>query len=118
MIPTRFARVQAHMSHAVFAAFLCAVAPLALHAQPVPADTASPESAPVPEAPSAGAGTDGATDSPPIGETMAEFARSEYRSNVRVAIAAVNLLTVDWLDRKSTRLNSSHTDISRMPSSA
>ena len=24
----------------------------------------------------------------------------------------------DWLDRKSTRLNSSHTDISRMPSSA
>ena len=23
-----------------------------------------------------------------------------------------------WLDRKSTRLNSSHTDISRMPSSA
>ena len=25
---------------------------------------------------------------------------------------------VDFLDRKSTRLNSSHTDISRMPSSA
>ena len=24
----------------------------------------------------------------------------------------------DWVDRKSTRLNSSHTDISRMPSSA
>ena len=24
----------------------------------------------------------------------------------------------DWADRKSTRLNSSHTDISRMPSSA
>ena len=24
----------------------------------------------------------------------------------------------EWLDRKSTRLNSSHTDISRMPSSA
>ena len=24
----------------------------------------------------------------------------------------------DWIDRKSTRLNSSHTDISRMPSSA
>ena len=24
----------------------------------------------------------------------------------------------DWTDRKSTRLNSSHTDISRMPSSA
>ena len=27
-------------------------------------------------------------------------------------------LTCDWEDRKSTRLNSSHTDISRMPSSA
>ena len=26
--------------------------------------------------------------------------------------------TVKWEDRKSTRLNSSHTDISRMPSSA
>ena len=104
MIPTRFARVQAHLSHAVFAAFLCVGVPLALHAQPVPADTASPESAPVPEAPSAGAGTDGATDSPPIGETMAEFARSEYRSNVRVAIAAVNLLTVDWLMKPFDKL--------------
>ena len=29
-----------------------------------------------------------------------------------------SLGSVSWVDRKSTRLNSSHTDISRMPSSA
>ena len=39
------------------------------------------------------------------------------------AIALTHLFTLGWLamimiDRKSTRLNSSHTDISRMPSSA
>ena len=32
--------------------------------------------------------------------------------------ASVNLEKAALLDRKSTRLNSSHTDISRMPSSA
>ena len=33
-------------------------------------------------------------------------------------IPQVELVTLDELNRKSTRLNSSHTDISRMPSSA
>ena len=33
-------------------------------------------------------------------------------------IPAWSILTAAYLDRKSTRLNSSHTDISRMPSSA
>ena len=44
-------------------------------------------------------------------------------ASVRFAVAAVAALVATnfgllALDRKSTRLNSSHTDISRMPSSA
>ena len=35
-----------------------------------------------------------------------------------VAVRSLTTATVVGLDRKSTRLNSSHTDISRMPSSA
>ena len=34
------------------------------------------------------------------------------------ALEALNQMIDSWSDRKSTRLNSSHTDISRMPSSA
>ena len=48
-------------------------------------------------------------------EDRKEFDRQfkNPKSNFKIAIV------VDmWLDRKSTRLNSSHTDISRMPSSA
>ena len=37
---------------------------------------------------------------------------------VIAAMAATTLMAQDLPDRKSTRLNSSHTDISRMPSSA
>ena len=35
-----------------------------------------------------------------------------------IFIGVFNYTSTIWLDRKSTRLNSSHTDISRMPSSA
>ena len=38
--------------------------------------------------------------------------------SIPTVYAFVNGQPVDGLDRKSTRLNSSHTDISRMPSSA
>ena len=38
--------------------------------------------------------------------------------NASLAHAAGGEIKVGVLDRKSTRLNSSHTDISRMPSSA
>ena len=60
----------------------------------------------------------------------AEFTKKEKipavptRANVNTAVAAANneqmqlVLANLELDRKSTRLNSSHTDISRMPSSA
>ena len=40
----------------------------------------------------------------------------EPKENLDLAIALLNEATE--VDRKSTRLNSSHTDISRMPSSA
>ena len=78
------------------------------------------------------------------GVTYSSYARSGFFELVSVAtIAIISLWVVDWLvrdtsargkryvrrlsfimilllivDRKSTRLNSSHTDISRMPSSA
>ena len=42
-----------------------------------------------------------------------DFTRVEYKD-----AALVRLIDYDFKDRKSTRLNSSHTDISRMPSSA
>ena len=47
---------------------------------------------------------------------LVKFAMAEgnYEKLWREEIRQVGL----WLDRKSTRLNSSHTDISRMPSSA
>ena len=45
-----------------------------------------------------------------LGRSHAPLGRAHHRG------ATHNLL--GWLDRKSTRLNSSHTDISRMPSSA
>ena len=35
-----------------------------------------------------------------------------------MSVTRYYLSLIDWRDRKSTRLNSSHTDISRMPSSA
>ena len=41
-----------------------------------------------------------------------------FPSNVTGYVATVAFNVASWLDRKSTRLNSSHTDISRMPSSA
>ena len=40
------------------------------------------------------------------------------RSVDEAVVTVARLLDVDEVDRKSTRLNSSHTDISRMPSSA
>ena len=38
--------------------------------------------------------------------------------NLNIGVESVYFLKTDKRDRKSTRLNSSHTDISRMPSSA
>ena len=43
-------------------------------------------------------------------EVLFAFSRSAFRM--------AKMLTPEVADRKSTRLNSSHTDISRMPSSA
>ena len=46
-----------------------------------------------------------------------EFRRLSFAASLKDAVSAI----FNWdreLDRKSTRLNSSHTDISRMPSSA
>ena len=65
-------------------------------------------------------------------EEAFERCGSELRSgyDLKTARRSLNLLFADWAnrginmwtieqgDRKSTRLNSSHTDISRMPSSA
>ena len=54
--------------------------------------------------------------------TALKFARSQSRRPLPLADtsgrAFTYILTDEALDRKSTRLNSSHTDISRMPSSA
>ena len=50
--------------------------------------------------------------------------KEEMTKEFVIAIVAELIETLDWInwkawrDRKSTRLNSSHTDISRMPSSA
>ena len=41
-----------------------------------------------------------------------------YKLNVSADIGCVNLFTTGGSDRKSTRLNSSHSSVSRMPSSA
>ena len=51
------------------------------------------------------------------------FARSQAYSTVLIALALYADLfdttgTIEGLDRKSTRLNSSHRSLSRMPSSA
>ena len=42
----------------------------------------------------------------------------EENGSIRKAAAALSISSSTVQDRKSTRLNSSHTDISRMPSSA
>ena len=62
---------------------------------------------------------------PQVAWTMARGQRGAFGGQkinstpVWVAFCVIFLLgLVDWRDRKSTRLNSSHTDISRMPSSA
>ena len=48
------------------------------------------------------------------------IARKAYKqkTGARGLRAILELIMLDVIDRKSTRLNSSHTDISRMPSSA
>ena len=38
--------------------------------------------------------------------------------DLRTARRSLNIMTAEWADRKSTRLNSSHIPLSRMPSSA
>ena len=45
-------------------------------------------------------------------------AASVHPAAGRVCVKAFGLVQKTYKDRKSTRLNSSHTDISRMPSSA
>ena len=52
-----------------------------------------------------------------LGEVIRIFRETPVLSAVTVATEEVRLQAV-FRDRKSTRLNSSHTDISRMPSSA
>ena len=47
-----------------------------------------------------------------------ELGRLEERTRTLAEDVALLQMEVERLDRKSTRLNSSHTDISRMPSSA
>ena len=83
------------------------------------------------------ANTSGATtfnlDLTELVEEAFERAGSELRTgyDLRTARRSLNIMFADWAnrginlwtiepgtDRKSTRLNSSHTDISRMPSSA
>ena len=51
----------------------------------------------------------------PLTETFVDLGMSPPCENF---LTADQLNCVEHLDRKSTRLNSSHTDISRMPSSA
>ena len=51
------------------------------------------------------------------GEPESRLGRYVSRNWERVSLVGGESL-VYWLDRKSTRLKSSHTDISRMPSSA
>ena len=47
------------------------------------------------------------------------FPSGKHHAEVKAAEAALSVAQgADEIDRKSTRLNSSHTDISRMPSSA
>ena len=41
-----------------------------------------------------------------------------HELSLHVAAALPNAFLVEWIDRKSTRLNSSHIQKSRMPSSA
>ena len=55
-----------------------------------------------------------------IGLTAADFRNAPVREGTRMCLYAYLHLvnTGHWLDRKSTRLNSSHIPLSRMPSSA
>src|ERR1044072_9935647 len=46
-----------------------------------------------------------------------DVARLPWPLQAADAVLCINMIHVDAQDRKSTRLNSSHTDISRMPSS-
>ena len=50
--------------------------------------------------------------------SRSEVARIMGLSKVIIGGIVARLLETEIIDRKSTRLNSSHTDISRMPSSA
>ena len=49
---------------------------------------------------------------------FADFEPRNLSYNAQAAVDIDTHLVVENQDRKSTRLNSSHTDISRMPSSA
>ena len=56
----------------------------------------------------------------PVDHNIFGLNKSKPEQNIdTLLVVLVSLLTITvFLDRKSTRLNSSHTDISRMPSSA
>ena len=59
----------------------------------------------------------------PLGDGSGLVVRAFLQNAARVEVAPVHeplkpSFALEMLDRKSTRLNSSHTDISRMPSSA
>ena len=62
---------------------------------------------------------DGVRDSKQLTARRREVLAGEIRSRADAwSVARADVTEIDELDRKSTRLNSSHTDISRMPSSA
>ena len=67
-----------------------------------------------------GSKTVGVAVSDPLGITAqpVEIVRRKSESKLRQTLARIEELAKEYRDRKSTRLNSSHTDISRMPSSA
>ena len=64
---------------------------------------------------------DGSTVTAVTGNTCPRgdaYARKEVTNPTRIVTSTVRVNGGIYPDRKSTRLNSSHTDISRMPSSA
>ena len=66
-----------------------------------------------------GSGSTGSADTPAdTGQTAAEKKAAQRAANAAARANKYNPLVTRYKDRKSTRLNSSHTRLSRMPSSA
>ena len=58
------------------------------------------------------------TTDPFIPSERDQFLFGRGAADMKTSLAGFVVATEEFIDRKSTRLNSSHTDISRMPSSA